>query len=87
MGSPNTIDVCKNCKEPIIQWNNTGAWEHLNSADADQTKSRAYASGAKSLNVGTPPAATICVNPRLATETASVAGRTNANYRTATKSS
>ena len=84
MGTPHTINQCKNCGEPVIQWNNTGAWEHLNSATVDQNLSRAYASGAKSLNAGTPPAATICVNPRLATETASVSGRTNANYRTAT---
>ena len=37
MGSPHTIDVCGNCKEPIIQWNNTGAWEHLGSANMNQT--------------------------------------------------
>lgn len=28
MGSPNTVDQCVNCGEPVIQYNNTGAWKH-----------------------------------------------------------
>jgi hypothetical protein len=28
MGTPHTIDICKNCGEPVIQYNNTGAWKH-----------------------------------------------------------
>jgi hypothetical protein len=84
MGSPNTIDVCKNCGNPVIQWNNTGAWEHLNSATMDQAQSRAYQNGAKSVNLAN---ATLCGTPRLVVEQNSVAGRTNANYRTATKKS
>lgn len=84
MGNPHTTDVCKNCKEPIVQWNNTGAWEHLGSATMDQALSRAYKTGAQSFNQSN---ATICNNPRLLVEQASVSGRTNANYRTATKSS
>lgn len=28
MGTPHTVDICKNCGEPIIQYNNTGAWKH-----------------------------------------------------------
>lgn len=28
MGTPNTVDVCANCGEPVIQYNNTGAWKH-----------------------------------------------------------
>ncbi len=28
MGTPHTIDVCKNCGEPVIWYNNTGAWKH-----------------------------------------------------------
>lgn len=83
MGSPHTTDICGNCHEPVIQWNNTGAWEHLNSATMDQAQSRAYASGAKSLSGNAN--ATLCVNPQLATEQASVAGRTAGNYRTAKK--
>lgn len=85
MGTPHTIDICGNCHEPVIQWNNTGAWEHLNSANMDQAQSRSYASGAKSLAVGTPGAATTCVNPKLKIEQDSVASRTTANYRTAKK--
>ena len=84
MGSPHTIDVCKNCGESVIQWNNTGAWEHLGSADFDQAKSRAYQSGAKSVNLSN---GTLCHAPRLAVEKSSVASRTDANYRTATKKS
>lgn len=28
MGVPNTVDICTNCGEPVIQYNNTGAWKH-----------------------------------------------------------
>lgn len=28
MGTPNTHDVCANCGEVVIQYNNTGAWQH-----------------------------------------------------------
>lgn len=28
MGTPHTVDVCKNCGEPVIHYNNTGAWKH-----------------------------------------------------------
>jgi hypothetical protein len=28
VGTPHTIDICKNCGEPVIQYNNTGAWKH-----------------------------------------------------------
>ena len=84
MGSPHTIDVCKNCGEPVIQWNNTGSWEHLGSARMDQTESRAYHSGSKSVNLSN---ATLCATPRLAVEKSSIAGKTDANYRTATKKS
>lgn len=28
MGVPDTIGQCKNCGEPVIQYNNTGAWRH-----------------------------------------------------------
>lgn len=28
MGTPNTVDICTNCGEPVIQYNNTGAWKH-----------------------------------------------------------
>lgn len=28
MGTPNTVSVCSNCGEPVIQYNNTGAWKH-----------------------------------------------------------
>lgn len=80
MGTPHTVDVCANCREPIIQWDNTGAWEHLGSADANKDKSRAYLTGAKS---GNP--ATICNSPKKKIEQDTVAGRTNANYRTAKK--
>ena len=83
MGVPHTIDVCARCGEPVIQWNNTGSWEHLASARMDQAESRAYVSGAKS----NPEAATICVAPRLAVEKNSIAGKTDANHRTATKKS
>jgi hypothetical protein len=84
MGATHTIDVCKNCGEPVIQWNNTGNWEHLNSARLDQNESRTYHSGAGSINLSN---ATICNNPRLAVEKNSIAGKTDANYRTATKKS
>ena len=81
MGTPNTINICKNCGEPIIQWNNTGAWEHLSSARQDQAESRAYHTGGKSSNLVN---ATLCNNPRLLVEKNSTSGRTDANYRTAT---
>ena len=29
MGTPNTIDICANCGEPVEWPNNTGAWIHL----------------------------------------------------------
>lgn len=80
MGQPHTTNICKNCGNPIVQWNNTGAWEHLNSGVLDQTQSRAYQSGAKSTNLNN---ATLCSNPRLVVEQQSVSGRTN-TYRTAT---
>lgn len=40
MGTPNTVDVCANCGEPVIQYNNTGSWKHypehpLNSPGTD----------------------------------------------------
>jgi hypothetical protein len=81
MGSPNTVTICANCRTPIIQWNNTGAWEHLNAATADQAKSRAYHTGGSSSNLSN---ATICNSPRLAVEQQSKSGKTVANYRTAT---
>lgn len=28
MGTPNTVNQCANCGEPVIQYNNTGAWKH-----------------------------------------------------------
>lgn len=28
MGVPNTVSICANCGEPVIQYNNTGAWKH-----------------------------------------------------------
>lgn len=28
MGTPHTIDICVNCGEPVIWYNNTGAWKH-----------------------------------------------------------
>ena len=70
MGTPDTIDVCKNCGDPVIQVNNTGAWKHVVS----------HLKG-----TGIPD--TECVNPRLKVEQDSVATRTTANYRTATKKS
>ena len=70
MGVPNTIDVCKNCGDPVIQYNNTGAWQHLVS----------HVKG-----TGIPD--TECVTPRLAVEQKSIAGKTVANYKTATKKS
>jgi len=79
MGSPNTIDVCGNCKEPIIQWNNTGNWEHLGSANMNQTESRAYVTNAKG------EGHLVCPHPRLLIEQSTVNGRTTANYRTAKK--
>lgn len=79
MGATHTIDVCKNCGDPVIQWNNTGAYEHLGSATMDQALSRKYHGGATN--------ATICNNPRLLVEQNSVSTRTAANYRTATKRS
>lgn len=84
MGTPNTIDVCKNCGNPVIRWNNAGAWEHLGSANPDQAQSRAYITGSKSHNQSN---ATLCNNPRLKVEQESVAGRTAGNYRTATPKS
>lgn len=84
MGSPHTTDQCKNCGNPIVQWNNTGPWEHLSSAILDQAQSRAYQSGAKSTNLAN---GTLCANPRLVVEQKSVAGRTDANYRTAQRKS
>ena len=81
MGSPHSTDICANCREPIVQWNNTGAWEHLSSARMDQAESRAYHTGGKSSNLSN---ATICNNPRLLVEKNSIAGKTDANYRTAT---
>lgn len=80
MGNPHSIDVCDNCREPIIQWNNTGNWEHLGSGVLDQTISRAHVNGAKS---GIP--ATICSSPKKLIEQNSVASRNDANYRTAKK--
>lgn len=82
MGTPHTIDICGNCHEPVIQWNNTGAWEHLNSATMDQAQSRAYVSGAKSF---TQTNGTVCPNPKLLIEQNSSPSRTTANYRTAKK--
>lgn len=80
MGSPHTIDVCGSCKEPIIQWNNTGAWEHLGSANyLNQTESRAYVANAKS------EGHLVCATPRLKIEQESVSSRTTGNYRTAKK--
>ena len=79
MGSPHTIDVCGNCKEPIIQWNNTGAWEHLGSATMDQAQSRAYVPNAKG------EGHLVCAHPRLEVEQKTVSTRTTANYRTAKK--
>jgi hypothetical protein len=79
MGSPHTTDICDNCREPIIQWNNTGAWEHLGSARMDQTESRAYIANAKT------EGHLICANPRKKVEQDNTNGRTNANYRTAKK--
>lgn len=84
MATNHTIDVCKNCGEPVIQWNNTGNWEHLGSGQLDQNMSRAYQSGNKSVNLSN---ATLCHTPRLSIEKASVPTRTDANYRTATKKS
>lgn len=83
MAANHTIDVCKNCGEPVIQWNNTGSWEHLGSATLDQAMSRAYQTGSKSVNLSN---ATICHTPRLVVEQNSVAGRT-VSYRTALKKS
>lgn len=80
MGTPNTTDICDNCHEPIIQWNNIGNWEHLGSADANQAKSRAYVA-----NASTGEAATICASPKKRHEQVTVSGRTTANYRTAKK--
>lgn len=79
MGNPHTTDICGNCREPIVQWNNTGAWEHLASATMDQTKSRAYVANAKS------EGATVCASPKKKIEQDTVASRTTANYRTAKK--
>lgn len=79
MGSPHTIDVCGNCRNPIIQWNNTGPWEHLAAGTMDQAKSRAYVNNAKH------EGATICANPRLLVEQNSNPTRNTANYRTAKK--
>lgn len=80
MGSPHTTDICGYCGEPIIQWNNTGNWEHLGSAEMDQTKSRAYLPNAK-----TADGPTLCSQPKRVQEVASVSGKTNANHRTAKK--
>lgn len=80
MGTPHTTDICGNCRNPIIQWNNTGAWEHLGSANMDQAHSRANLTGAKNLND-----ATVCNSPKLLVEQQTVSGRTTANYRTAKK--
>lgn len=79
MGQPHSVDICGNCRNPIIQWNNTGAWEHLASANMDQAQSRAYVNNAKH------EGATVCANPRLLIEQQTVSGRTTANYRTAKK--
>jgi hypothetical protein len=84
MGTPHTINVCKNCGEPVIQWNNTGPWEHLGSGTMDQAQSRTFVTGSKSHNQVN---GSICNSPRLAAEKNSVAGRTDANYRTATPKS
>jgi hypothetical protein len=84
MAGNHTIDVCKYCGDPVIQWNNTGAYEHLNSARLDQAESRAYHSGAQSINLAN---ATLCNSPRLAVEKSSTSGKTDANSRTATKKS
>lgn len=80
MGTPHTVDVCANCREPIVQWDNTGAWEHLGSATMDKDKSRAQRTGSKN-----GIAATICNSPKKKIEQDTVAGRTDANYRTAKK--
>ena len=82
MGSPHTIDICANCREPIIQWNNTGAWEHLASATMDQARSRAQQPGAKSRNLSN---ATICHSAERAKEVTNKSGKNDGNYRTATK--
>jgi hypothetical protein len=79
MGSPHTTDICGNCGETIVQWNNTGAWEHLASARMDQTESRAYVTNAKG------EGHLICSHPRKLVEQNSVAARNTANYRTALK--
>ncbi len=84
MGSPHTIDICKFCHNPVIQWNNTGSWEHLASANMDQAQSRAYQTGGKSTNLSN---ATLCNSPQIATVIANTAGKTNGNSRTATKKS
>lgn len=82
MGSPHSTDICANCRNPIVQWNNTGAWEHLNSATMDQAKSRAYQTGSKSVDLSN---GTVCNSPHRAVEQASKQGKTVANYRTAAK--
>lgn len=80
MGSPHTIDVCGNCKEPIIQWNNTGSWEHVGSANyLNQAESRAYVTNAKG------EGHLICASPFKKVEQDTVASRTTGNYRTAKK--
>lgn len=84
MAANHTIDICKNCGDPVIQWNNTGSYEHLGSGTLDQVQSRAFQTGAKSLNLAN---ATLCHAPRLVTERNSISGRNDANTRTATKKS
>lgn len=79
MGSPHTVDICGNCREPIIQWNNTGAWEHLAAGTMDQAKSRAQVSNAKG------EGHLICATPKLLVEQNTVPSRNTANYRTAKK--
>lgn len=60
MGTPHTIDICKNCGEKVIQWNNTGSWEHLGGATLDQTHSRNMRTGTKN-----GIAATACILPHV----------------------
>ena len=82
MGSPHTVDICANCREPIVQWNNTGAWEHLSSATMDQTKSRVQQRGSKSRNLNN---GVLCHSAEKAKEVLNKSGKTDANWRTATK--
>lgn len=84
MAANHTIDICKYCGEPVIQWGNVGAWEHLGSGTLNQAESRVMRTGSKSHNQVN---ATLCNSPRLLVEKNSIAGKTDANTRTATKKS